>query len=446
MEPLKLKASSTSTCKLVAAIEPHLPRLNSARRLFLGYSGGQDSHVLLDALMRLSALFPALKLTDKLTAVHIHHGLSVKADAWAAHCQHVCEAYHVNFISEKVNLTDFSTGIEAAARQARYQIFQELMQAEDILLLGQHGDDQVETLLLQLFRGAGPRGLAAMAVDKPSESYRLLRPFLKLKQTDIENYARQHDLKWVHDDSNDDVHFERNFLRHTILPKLNHRYPALLETISRSARLCAEQEEMLADYLQQDLTQHVKHGDLHCFDLMGLQNYSHPRQKALIRTWLTTCKVLMPSEVKLAHILTDVCAAREDRQPELRWGDWVLRRYRNHMYLLNQAELNADTVQMTDQAWRGEALKLISGQTISSQDLVDLGVDLKQWNWQGVTIGLRQGGERFQRQGRKHSQPLKKFLQEQKIPPWQRENLVLVKRNQNIIAILGIALAEHHQF
>ncbi|ODN43645.1 tRNA lysidine(34) synthetase TilS [Piscirickettsia litoralis] len=452
MEPLKHKTdqatSPIAANAVIRAMNICLPRLILARHLYLGLSGGIDSRVLLTAFIQLSARYPKHTLTDKLTVVHIHHGLNKKADGWAMHCQKLCEQYGIHFICEKVSLTDFSLGVEAAARKARYAVFQNLMTQNDVLLLGQHSDDQVETVLLQLFRGAGPRGLAAMAKEMSfGDDGLLLRPFLKITQADIDHYARDYKLDWLHDDSNDDLKFERNFLRHQILPKLNQRYPALHETVRRSARLCAEQEALLADYLEQDLKKHGVTGnsslDL-CFDLTGFNHYSVIRQKALLRAWLSSCQVLMPSEVKLEHMLTDVCAAKIDAEPEIKWGNWSLRRYRHQLYLLDQIKLDAmnnANINMQDQPWQGEKLTLKSGQVISNQDLIHLGVNLGDWDWQGVTIGYRQGGERFHPQGRNHSQPLKKFLQECHIPPWQRNKLILVKRDQKVLAILGIALA-----
>ncbi|WP_416431173.1 tRNA lysidine(34) synthetase TilS [Piscirickettsia salmonis] len=443
------------------ALTSCLPRLIAARQLYLGFSGGLDSRVLLAALMRLAEHYPHYQIKNKFTVVHVHHGINAQADTWADYCQYICQSYQINFICEKVslNLSQLSSGLEAAARQARYGVFKKFMQESDLLLLGQHGDDQIETLLLQLFRGAGPQGLAAMAKESQfsaDDNRIVLRPLLELKQIDLEYYARDHQLDWVHDDSNDNLRFERNFLRHQVLPDLHQRYPGLIDTVGRSARLCAEQNELLNAYVQDDLVKHLvqsqsnvaNHLSSECclglFKLAGFGAYSLARQKALIRAWLAHYQVLMPSEVKLAHLIDDVCLAKVDAQPMLTWGHWLLRRYHGHLYLFDQQQgdnHHSCAYSLKEQTWGGETVKLENGQVISSQHLVDLGVDLAHWNWQGVTIGLRQGGERFRPQGREHSQPLKKFLHAQKIPPWLREQLILVKRDQKIVAILDLALA-----
>ncbi|RNC79046.1 tRNA lysidine(34) synthetase TilS [Piscirickettsia salmonis] len=479
MEPLKHAVSPVGVTGLGSddkdaisdALTSCLPRLIGARQLYLGFSGGLDSRVLLAALMRLAEHYPHYQIKNKLTAVHVHHGLNAQADAWAEYCQCVCQSYQINFICEKVslNLSQLSSGLEAAARTARYGVFKKFMQESDLLLLGQHGDDQIETVLLQLFRGAGPQGLAAMAKESQfsaDDDRIVLRPLLELKQIDLAHYARDHQLDWVHDDSNDNLRFERNFLRHQVLPNLHQRYPGLIDTVGRSARLCAEHNELLNAYVQEDLVKHLAHQGqsnvgnnylnlnlnnslcskycLSLFKLAGFEAYSLARQKALIRAWLAHSQVLMPSEVKLTHLIHDVCLAKVDAQPMLTWGHWLLRRYHGHLYLFDQQQDDSHhccAYHLQEQTWGGETVTLENGQVISSQHLVDLGVDLAHWDWQGVTIGLRQGGERFHPQGHPHSQPLKKFLHAQKIPPWLREQLILVKRDQKIVAILGLALA-----
>ena len=207
------------------------------KRLIVAYSGGKDSHVLLDLLSRSERLKP------KLGALHVNHGLSEYAKAWEQHCLEVCEALAIPLIRDVVDAKpQQGESPEEAARNARYRVFNSLpFDNNDCFLMAHHQNDQAETLLLQLFRGAGLAGLAAMPVwSELASGMKACRPLLNQPQARIDDYAKQHALSWVEDESNLDLRFDRNFLRHQIVPLLQQRWPSVASNISRSADHCAE--------------------------------------------------------------------------------------------------------------------------------------------------------------------------------------------------------------
>lgn len=235
---------------ILQTVKQALSDATSSQKIFLGFSGGLDSSVLLHALWQLDF---------KPTLIHINHGLSPQANDWALHAKTVAKQYQLP--CEVFTLNDqpaLGESIEAWAREARYKIFSSLIQKEDWLLLAHHLDDQAETFFLQLLRGAGPKGLSSMASHHPFGSGFLIRPLLSLSRKEIQAYADQQKLTWISDESNEQIKFKRNFLRHHIFPALKEHFPGCLSTIARSARLCADESEVLNELLQEKLPRLVE--------------------------------------------------------------------------------------------------------------------------------------------------------------------------------------------
>ncbi|MGB2079502.1 MAG: tRNA lysidine(34) synthetase TilS, partial [Vibrio sp.] len=215
----------------------------------VAFSGGLDSRVLLELLCYYRAHSDNGK-NDKFSAVHIHHGLSANADAWAKACEQVCQALDIQFNCQRVNLDlGPQVSIEQAAREARYHALSHYVTANTCVLTGQHASDQLETVLLALKRGAGPKGLAAMGAESEFGQGRLVRPLLTVPQTQLADFAQTHQLTWINDESNQDTRFDRNYLRHQVIPQLTQRFTAIEKTVARSAALCAEQESLLHELL-----------------------------------------------------------------------------------------------------------------------------------------------------------------------------------------------------
>ena len=290
--------------------------LPSDTPLVVAYSGGVDSSVLFHA---------AVSLRDQeggeLHAVHVHHGLSDNADAWARHCELQCRLSDVNFHLANVKVAQESrTSLEAQARKARYEaLLRVCKDVNGVLLLGQHAEDQLETVLLQLKRGAGPQGLAAMGEATYRDGVLILRPMLSLEKQDIVQYAKQESIAWVEDESNAQNSFDRNFLRNDIIPQLIARWPKLAKTVGRSAELCAQQSELLNDTAQQHLRRClVSHNQLNGDALASL---SAPWQANVLRAWFANHAELPPSKAQVDEVLK-MLSAKPDATPEVlfKWG------------------------------------------------------------------------------------------------------------------------------
>lgn len=216
-------------------------QLLTSRQILVAFSGGLDSTVLLHQLVQWRTENPGVTLR----AIHVHHGLSANADAWVTHCENVCQQWQVPLVVERVQLAQEGLGIEAQARQARYQAFARTLLPGEVLVTAQHLDDQCETFLLALKRGSGPAGLSAMAEVSEFAGTRLIRPLLARTRGELAQWALAHGLRWIEDESNQDDSYDRNFLRLRVVPLLQQRWPHFAEATARSAALCAEQESLL---------------------------------------------------------------------------------------------------------------------------------------------------------------------------------------------------------
>lgn len=398
-------------------------------RLWVGYSGGMDSHVLLHVLAQLRESMPV-----ELQAVYINHGLSPHADDWERHCEQVCNALAVPFKSISVTVAlEPGASPEAAAREARYQALSDLIQSGEYLCTAHHQDDQAETVLLQLLRGAGPKGLAAMAAQSPFGAGTLLRPLLQCTRAELLDYASAHELHWIDDESNFDTDYDRNFLRHEIIPRLRERWPALTRTLDRSARLCAESAQLLDELAQQDL-RHLQDTKSDVISVAGLKTLTPERQRNVLRYWVRQQGFALPSDIKLQHVLSDVVAAGEDRQPCVQWPGAEMRRYGGYLYLmLPLAEFQSNLVI----PWPDleKSLLLPDGRRLICRYLKESTLDRPP-----VLVRFRQGGEQVQVVGMGHGVALKKLLQDLGLPPWLRDRAPLIYLGDELVQIAGIPL------
>jgi tRNA(Ile)-lysidine synthase len=288
-----------------------LEKFSSLNRIFIGYSGGVDSHVLLHAC----ASLPELK--SKITAVYIHHGLQKEADEWAIHCQKIASDLDVSFLEIRVDANANSReSPEEAARNARYNAFKTLTAENDVLLMAQHREDQLETVLLQLFRGSGLKGLAGMPDKMPFGAGQLCRPFLNISKAEITAYALENELIWIEDPSNQSLIYDRNFLRHQIIPKLKQRWQSIDKTVARAATHCAEAENLISKMAQLKF-ETVFNADDKTLNIPKLLNFSETEQCLILRQWFEFFGLRMPSHDFLQRILNEVIGAKSDRHPIL---------------------------------------------------------------------------------------------------------------------------------
>ncbi len=409
-----------------------LAELPDHRHLLIAFSGGLDSSVLLHALRRIRPESPLL-------AIHVHHGLHDRADAMADFCAATAARLDIPFVLAEVAVERAGQGIEAAARDARYQALRERMRGDDILLTAQHADDQAETLLLQLLRGAGPKGLAAMPRLKRFEPGWLARPLLELRRDELRAWALAEGVDWREDPSNRDTVIDRNYLRHEVMPRLRARWPGVATTLSRSAALCAEHEQALAALLDRHP---ASPGNEEPLSLAALRDCIESEQRLILRDWLRRQGLRPPAQRHLHAALEMLLNAAPDRQPEIRLGDGrMLRRYRDALYVSPLAcEDKPPTMPIP---WRGDdSLRLPDGGILESRiSATGAGIDMAYWRGMRRSIRYRQGGERLTPVGACHGLSLKAFYQQRAIPPWQRAWIPLLYLDEQLAAVGDLCIA-----
>ncbi len=416
---------------------PTLEPWCGAGRWWVGLSGGLDSCLLLSLLAEMRA--DAGRPLPGLAAIHVDHQLHPDSAQWAQHCAVLCETLSVPLEIRRVDVEPAGEGLEAGARRARYQVFESLLGADDVLLLAHHLDDQVETFFLRLMRGAGTRGLAGMPAHRALQSARLLRPLLPYSRAELENCAAQRPLQWIEDPSNANVDLDRNFLRQRLLPVLGERWPGYRDAIAASMASLADAELALAAL---DDAQLAPARD-RAFGAARLALDSLPLESRLtlgrlLRRWLEQENAALPPRNRLLEFCRQLQSAAEDSLPELDLGDRVLRRYRQHLYLVpTPSELPAEQSLSPDgvlaQPGWGR-LMLVPAES---------GLALPAGGaWQ---LRWRSGGERCRPLGRDHSQALKQLLQERAVPPWVRERLPLLYDGEELAAVANLWVCEGHQ-
>lgn len=420
-KPLSNKAVVAGVADVLARhVPPHA-------RLALALSGGLDSVVLLHTLLALREHHPF-----ELQAVHVHHGLSPHAGDWAEFCARLCASHAVALTIHRVRIArDDEAGIEAAARRERQRIFSAL--DADFLLTAHQRDDQAETLLLQLLRGAGPKGLAAMAELQRRPGWRAaqLRPLLGMARVDLRDTAQALGLAWVDDESNLDTRYRRNALRRQVMPLLATHFPGAGATLARAAGLQAEAAELLDDLARLDAAAAVVGERLDCAVLAGL---SLPRARNLLRHFVELRGQPMPSARRLNEALHQLLDARQDARVCVRIGPAEIRRFRGHAYVVP-----VRAAPLAPVGWHGEAeLNLPEWGTLRLHATVGRGLKRGRLENGRVTLGWREGGERLRMTPGGPLRSLKNLLQEQAIAPWLRERLPILTCDGDLVWAAGV--------
>jgi len=421
--------------QLNAFLVNNLQAADSKPTLLLALSGGLDSIVLLHLLTEVKANLPF-----ELHAMHVHHGLSANADAWAEFCSVQCQqldvplqVVHVN-VAKNPDYKNSEQGIEAEARQLRYNAlftYAVAGKTPEFIVTAHHQDDQAETLLLQLFRGAGVKGLSSMAAVDTTR--RLLRPLLNVSRQTLHEYALQHDIKWCDDESNDNTQYDRNFVRHEVMPLLESRFKSIKTVLARTASHMAEASELLKALAAQDAENMLSANTL-C--LQALSKLSVARAKNVLRWWFAQNGLTMPAAEHLNEIVEQLLNARKDADLNIKLQNLYLRKYQQRAYLCEDK-----TAEPFDMVWNGEAeLTLPSGGKLLFRPMFGAGLALKQ----GVTklrITNRDGGERFKPDALRPTRTLKYLLQELNMPPWQRMYIPLIYWEDKLACVPGIGVA-----
>ncbi|MCL1143350.1 tRNA lysidine(34) synthetase TilS [Shewanella gaetbuli] len=431
------------------------------RKIVLAYSGGVDSEVLAYGLSEFAKLHPQFEYL----LVHVHHGLSQYADDWVKHCQNRADSYQLPLQIEYVTLVQQSRqSLEAVARQARYQAIESHLNQHDILLTAHHQDDQLETLLLALKRGQGPKGLASMGEvqlsGKPEQQYFKLRPLLSIDRQQIEQFAAANSLQHIEDDSNQDDRFDRNFLRLNVIPLLKDRWPSITQTANRSANLIAQQQQMIDEEVQHKLPLLIdRPQDPLSMQANGvglsialLSKYTTAWQTELLRSYIDSLGLVMPSQVQLAQVLTQALTAQDDANVHIEYSGTVIKRFNQHLYGLPAATLSQDESHENDlnQAvidWfshSSHVLELTAYQRHFTINKTHSGHRLvfPQAN-QSVSLRFDQPGKvkcypQFHLNARHKPRELKKLWQEVGIAPWRRKQVPLLYYGDTLVAAIGL--------
>ena len=406
-----------------------LPVTSPVNGYVVAYSGGVDSHVLLD-LCKLAGV--------NVRAVHIHHGLQKEADQWTQHCGDVCRELDIPCLTIRVQARpENGDSPENAARKARYAALYAGLQRDECLLTAHHLDDQSETLLLQLFRGAGPAGLSAMPIFRNRHGCRHARPMLTFSREEIMHYADQHKLCWVEDPSNQDTGFDRNLVRRSILPQIKQRWPQVDASLSQVASQQQQALELIETLAAIDLAAIItRQADV--VSVSMLNELSTARQLNVLRYWLHQFAKDGPTANVLQQILASVLSAADDATPVLCWGQSEVRRYQDGLYLM-AASRHDETKRFF---WKPQDALAINELNIeiSANREVAKGLKTPLLDRQ-FSIRFRTGGEKIRPAGRKHTHSLKKLMQEAGVPPWQRSRIPLLYLDEELVCVCGFWLA-----
>ncbi len=417
----------------------YLPKFNNAEHLYVAYSGGLDSHVLLHAMVSLVGL-------KSFTAIHINHQLSINADNWQQHCKDCCSKLGVPLIVETIKVENNGFGLEQAAREIRYGIFRKLLDKTDLLLFAHHADDQAETVLYRLLRGAGTKGLSGMPISRPLGLWGLLRPLLTFSRADLASYASIHGLEWIEDESYRDVSFDRNFLRHKVLPIISERWPDCSSKLNHTANLCADSDHLAEVLAIQDFAGISEKSERIGWSIPidNLACLEESRQANVLRYWVSIHKLPSPRYSVIRTVLNEMLLARPDAKPLIVWVGVQLRRFKKRLYLLpadssdsNHHVIDTGELAVTMQPgikWDGiNQIMLPNKGNISTKLLSTGGLRIsKQCD---IEIRFRVGSERCKPFGRNGSSTLKKLLQEYALEPWLRSKVPLIYIDGKLAAV-----------
>jgi tRNA(Ile)-lysidine synthase len=413
-----------------------LNQFQKSEKFWLAYSGGLDSSVLLH-------LFYLIKgnIKKDIEVLYINHGLQEEAVDWGKFCKEQCQQYDFPFRELTINEScPKGVSIEAWAREKRYFLIEEQMNENDVLFTAHHQDDQVETFFLQALRGSGTRGLASMPIVKNDKNYFHARPLLNYSREKIKNYAEETKLVWLDDKSNFDVRYDRNYLRHKVMPVIEERWPAYRETIYRLINHQKESKVLLDELGQEDIKR-AQYENSTSLDLEVVNKLSVERQKNLIFIWLNNLNLKSPSSRNMEQIISDVIYSSVDKSPCVSWENVEIRRYKNLLYASKIKEDHDINIEYT---WNPENTLKLLDETLIAKSTIGKGISkLKTKNAEFV-VKYRQGGEKFNPENLSHSKTVKQLFQEQGVLPWFRDRIPLIYINDDLAVIPGFCIDDRY--
>jgi len=403
-------------------------------KIDLALSGGMDSMALLVAMCRIKS-----EIKISLRAIHVHHGISDNADKWVDFCKKKCDLLKVEFIFEKINIkSDISMGVEAAGRKGRYKVFQKYKHSA--IALAHHQNDQAETLLLQLFRGSGLKGLSAM--QEFDLERKLWRPFLHIKKESIENFIQDQRIDYVNDESNENLNYDRNFLRKRVLPLIQDRYPNIIDTISRSASNIAEGLNLNQSIATEDAKKYFSKDKVR-LSLTMLKLLSKERVINLIRWWLDNNNQTMPTKKTIGELLVQISTLKKDTMVNISISSFMsIRAYQDELYLVEKKI----ELQPYELIWKGQSeIRLPDQSKLLFKKTKGGGLSLSKLETSTLRVQNRVGGERFKPKEKQPTRTLKYLLQSSKIPPWERGSIPLLFLEDQLVVVPNFGIHIEYQ-
>jgi tRNA(Ile)-lysidine synthase len=416
--------SSQRICQNLESALTELP----AGPVAIAFSGGLDSSVLLHALAG-----SARARERGLRAIHVDHGLHPQSSDWATHCERFGQECGIPVLLLKACIKSRrGLGLEAAAREARYASFEEVLGENEILAFAHHQDDQTETVLLKLLRGAGPEGLGAMRELRRLGKAWAWRPILGIRRDDLQRYSEQAGLAWLDDPSNDDAQIDRNYLRRDVLPSLRERWPRADASISQSAKWIRAASDFIESESMRALA-HLQGLNPATLDFRRWLDLPDALRDPVLRRWLRSLNLAEPNHHQVGEIERQLTAVAEDSLPCVRWPGAELRRYRDCIHAMSPLQLPDTTWQ---QDWNGQELPLPA--SLGSLTLED---DLNHCpalpDGERLRVRFRRGGERLRLHPNGYHRDLRDLYQEAGIPPWQRGRIPMVLDHKDELLAIG---------
>ena len=434
-----LKTDSPKLDQLHPIIQSAVRAIPESKHYLIALSGGLDSM----ALLQFAVPYLLQTKNPKIQVVHIHHGLSANADDWAKHCLSVCNDLNLECYVERVSVVSEGQGIEAAARKMRYQVFEAYLSDNGVLLQGHHQNDQAETVLMRLMRGAGPEGLSGIPQQRDLSKGRLFRPWLGLSRGLLEQEVEKFPIAWVEDESNADLQFDRNFVRHEVLPLLETRWPKVLNSLSRTAKRSSQACQYLLEWCEAQKEGVLSKRYDQAIDLASLAKYSTQQQQLFVRYWFDYMQVEHPSEKVFERLWSELIPAEKDAMPALRWGENHLRRFNGCLFYLDakavdgrsyEYVLGSSSCVVSVRAKELEFVYLSSQQASEYSVVMREGVLLRTpLAEESLVLRSRRGGESIVLKGSTQNKALKKLLQAKKVEPWKRVQLPLVYYGSHLV-------------
>ena len=415
-------------------LKDFLEKFSQSKKIIIAYSGGIDSSILLHLLFSIKE-----DLKQSLEAIHINHGLHDKSNDWEKFCRRKCESYNISFraISIKENCPK-NVSVECWARDKRYSLIAKEIKNNDILLTAHHMDDQIETFFLQVFRGAGPRGLASMPVIKKISNGYHARPFLNIQRSELEKYASINKILWQDDDTNSDIRYERNYLRHKVLVYLEKAWPSYRKSISRVVSHQKESMSILSEIALEDMREVLCKNFIN-LDVKILKGLSLPRQKNLIFYWLDSLNLEKPGSKHMHQIIKTLINTSSDKSPCVNWKNTEVRKYRDQLYasqIFKQHNINEEIYWNTDSPLEIQGEKLIAKETLGK------GILRSSIEGAKITIRYRHGGEKIYSNSLSNSKKVKKIFQEHGVLPWFRDRVPLIYINEELAVVPGFCVGK----